>query len=138
MREIKFRAYVPAERDMYYIEKGNQCWLQFEGDKVTLWEEYESWCSGSGEWESSESIREIEDFKLMQYTGLKDKNGQEIFEGDICTCELGINDRLDRKKFIVKYAHNSFILDSEYVTVEESFEYWEIIGNIHENPELLK
>lgn len=119
-REIKFRAWDEASKQMMYKNVWERNW--YIDNKVAL--------------PTHPDNQYI--LKLMQYIGLKDRRGQEIYEGDVCTCELGINDRLDRKSFIVKYANNSFILDSEYVTVEESFDYWEVIGNIHENPELLK
>jgi uncharacterized phage protein (TIGR01671 family) len=133
MREILFRAFVPSEGDYYYIEKGNPCWLQLEGDKITLWEEYESWCSGSGEWTSSESIREIKDFVLEQYTGLTDKNGVKIFEGDklnwiqfnfTVICEWDN----DMAKFFLKAPYK---LDSIGIT-RFTRNQFEIIGNIHE------
>jgi uncharacterized phage protein (TIGR01671 family) len=135
-REIKFRAFVPAECDMYYIEKGNDCWIQFDGDKITLWEEYEDWCSGSGEWVSSQSIREIEDFILMQYTNLKDKDGEEIYEGDICESdewevprEIGFNClgavcSIDQE-------------GSEYSFMICTARSIQVIGNIYENSDLL-
>jgi uncharacterized phage protein (TIGR01671 family) len=129
MREHLYRAFVPSEGDYYYIEKGNPCWLQFEGDKITLWEEYESWCSGSGEWTSSESIREIKDFVLEQFTGLTDKNGAEIFEGDIV--------RYFVHNFKVGFHNGSFGLFSiKHLGFTPFFDSinlsCEIIGNIHE------
>ena len=138
MREILFRAFVPSEGDYYYIEKGNPCWLQLEGDKITLWEEYESWCSGSGEWTSSESIREIKDFVLEQYTGLKDKNGNKIFEGDrvLITGQGSIPDYeaiiyFELGRFAVK---GKFCQDTSMIHFlsSETIEDFEIIGNIHE------
>ena len=91
--------------------------------------------------------RQVEEFELMQYTGLKDKNGKEIYEGDI----LSISEYADGD-FIIK-PHNSKVVFVEggfrLNAIDSLFEYESlshislnkigcIIGNIYENPELLK
>ena len=72
---------------------------------------------------------------LGQYTGLTDKNGKKIFEGDIITA--GCN------AAVVKYNESKAAFYIEDENCEEYLgEEWEtdveIIGNIHDNPELLK
>ena len=88
-----------------------------------------------------------EDFELMQFTGLLDKNGKEIYEGDIVEYENGFGEKKDvdgkPMKFEVRwdkdnacfFANEIFL--SNYM-IEENDNRLEIIGNIYENPELLK
>ena len=88
-----------------------------------------------------------------QYTGLTDKNGKRIFEGDIVKCTDTINDF--EFNAVVEFGNPNgeynwgyqlkFISGEEsnfdilcWVDMEETGAYIEIIGNIHDNPELLK
>lgn len=80
-----------------------------------------------------------------QYTGLKDKNGKRIFDGDICQIK---NHRLiDDTPFVVEwedFIYNGWVWkDIDEDEREDSFtqsvaRICEILGNIHDNPELLK
>lgn len=84
------------------------------------------------------------DLNLMQSTGLKDKNGKEIFEGDILGIEtdegiLNVNIFWDDKHALFMFEseiHNEKELLAELV--EDNTYPFEIIGNIYENPELLE
>ena len=76
-------------------------------------------------------------FDIMQYTGLKDKNSVEVYEGDI------IDNGEDTRPRVIHHGYGSNIttgldtdptLYNEYLRSEDI----EIIGNIYENPELLK
>jgi hypothetical protein len=73
----------------------------------------------------------IEDYQweLMQYTGLKDKNGKEIYEGDIV--------RQGETITSIIWESPGFIMEKPTL-VSEKIKPIEIIGNIYENPELLK
>lgn len=106
MREIKFRAWDENEKIMILA------------DSFYLSDEFEPFI---------DSVKRAqESFRLMQYTGLKDKNGIEIYEGDIIdTKQAGIE--------VVK-------IQCEYDMIGYRL-YWEkgiVLGNIYENPELLE
>lgn len=84
-------------------------------------------------------IQFIPNLPIMQYTGLKDKNGKEIYEGDIIKCyDFGIT-----AIGIVVYKIDSFQIDwiknatgfNNNISVR--IDKIEVIGNIFENPELL-
>ena len=76
---------------------------------------------------------------VMQYTGLKDKNGREICEGDIVKCverpPIGCEPVLSNNGLI-----HEVKLDDVWITPFDQFPYLDckIIGNIYENPNLLK
>ncbi|MCT4440763.1 hypothetical protein EFS29_09305 [Lactiplantibacillus plantarum] len=84
------------------------------------------------------------DFMLEQFIGLKDVNGRDIYEGDVIITHPKYDDE-ESKRGIVQYGicraefyyevrkgdHRSIWSSNEYRT-------YEVIGNVHENPELLK
>lgn len=69
-------------------------------------------------------------FIFEQYTGLKDKNGKEIFEGDV------VRQFDDEEYFVVKFEYGGFLPFTANMLTFDT-DYCEVIGNIHENPELL-
>jgi len=75
------------------------------------------------------------DYILMQYTGLKDKNGKEIYEGDVLMRgEKGEGDITGE----VVYHHSGFFMEFEKGKRMSVYEDFEVIGNIYENPELVE
>lgn len=84
-------------------------------------------------------------YPLMQYTGLKDKNGVEIYEGDICRCYGGIKEFGQYEYsgvYEVKYFGNGFDMVKDNCGygwgLSGAIDIIEVIGNIYENPELLE
>lgn len=82
----------------------------------------------------------FDDIKLMQSTGLKDKNGKEVFVGDIIKCTRGC----PHEVYLEKEYGGTYIggMPAIYLKgIREGYawtEHEEIIGNIYENPELLE
>ena len=123
MREIKFRAWDKLTKEIVNVKR-----LDLFNGKVGLgWNEYDgvTW-------------RDIKDLELMQYTGLKDKNGREIYEGDIVK-GAGKNPTIYIVKWLDSYGGFAFIDKEKAIPAFEFLiNFCEVIGNIYENPELLK
>ena len=84
---------------------------------------------------------EFKDIELLQFTGVKDKNGVDIYEGDIITYQYMFAD--NKSTFEVKWNINrsGFYVGNEdgYFCLEKDLKnQFEVIGNIYENPELLE
>lgn len=116
-REIKFRAF--AGYKMEYFELGDTVPYYYP-DENSPAVEYEP---------------------VMQYTGLKDKNGKEIYEGDIVKTDSHWNGdyHVRELNLEVKFENGCFITDSmgEGLIADYFNKRLEVIGNIYENPELL-
>ena len=132
-RKIKFRAW----------DKAKQMWSNYKSYDGTLY----FMDKNLGCWYGSYHER-YKDFDLMQYTGIKDINNVEIFEGDIVEV---YKERINFKDTtIVKFDENraSFVLvsqdnDNGYLSYDISYYnynevYYKVIGNIYENKDLLK
>ena len=134
MREIKFRAW--DKRDCVMSAVWNISFKGWEDSQIN----YIELC-GDGTYEIQEH-----EAVLMQYTGLKDKNDTEIYEGDIVLCSEEEYDREFKDTIIFKNATFAFSTynsysggDFDWYTLEHVCEdELEILGNIYENPELLK
>lgn len=132
MKDIKFRAWLKNKKEMVnialinYVSKYITYVLNKKGNTLAI---------------TDEKFNNIE---FLQYTGMKDKNGKEIFEGDILEYKHPYDGRI-RERQVVKYMKNqsSFGIDDKYgneiplYTIAMS-NYFKVIGNIYENKELLK
>jgi len=115
LREIKFRAWFPD------CDTGRQYAIYFSLSDISQG----SVMGPDSEWHSLSSATSIE-----QYTGLKDKNGKEIFEGDI------LSHRYYARPVVCSWNQISAYFQFEDIgTCDQSLE---VVGNIHENGELLK
>ncbi|ENQ3106539.1 phage uncharacterized protein TIGR01671 [Bacillus sp. 491mf] len=135
MKTVEFRAWDIKRKEMYII------------DDLYFFEE--------------EGIHEIVDgiarghhaeYKIMQYTGLKDKNGKKIFEGDIvrltnsrgfhCLAEVqfvyGCFEVVFQELLYVREGLRGYYRERDYVKCFTCNHAIEVIGNIYEDQELLK
>jgi uncharacterized phage protein (TIGR01671 family) len=129
-REIKFRAWDKFTKKMV-----------FEGfnviGEVTCFNCIEQYGDQHPNPIYETSIARLNDFTLMQYTGLKDKNGKEIYEGDIVTFS---GTMCDTAICLVEFYEGRFIFRLDDFSWRDimGWRNVEILGNIYENPELLK
>lgn len=130
MKEIKYRAW----------DKVNEIICDVQG--ISFYHDSISVDRGDGTYFANHASN----FELMQFTGLKDKNGVEIYEGDILYVEqIGVIDSYipHKKNVAVRYEERdtAFIFDEEIGFVIGLYSMpreLEVIGNIYENPELLE
>lgn len=127
MREIKFRAYSKKWGMIYKDSRG----FSIDVHAKTAWQD----CADD------------ENIELMQFTGLKDKHGAEIYEGDILSHGFwnGIKEEGPCLHSISWDEQSAQYVSTEINNEYDNIEYpfidnlcGEVIGNIHQNPELLK
>lgn len=136
-REIKFRAWDKNDRKMFYSNK-----------EVTVW------AGGLEPSINTDNGKIMSDFELMQFTGLRDKNGKEIYESDLVKWDDRSNGKYWRVAVVkinpdiqfdiiknslhalsTEFPHTFYYGNFIYADTEN---HLEIIGNIYENENLLK
>lgn len=129
MREIKFRAWDNHLSCYHYdVEFITDSYWDSDGRPVFLSEHQE------GDYADCEDAFE-DNFILEQYTGLKDQEGKEIYEGDILE---GFDDvKFEDGRYYCNL-RGARIFTLEELCCDMDYPKPKIIGNIHENPELLK
>lgn len=89
------------------------------------------------QYENDILIPNSQELNVMQYTGLKDKDGIEIYEGDIIEHDRETRWEVVFKKGCFKIASIEHPISNLYLLGEANLENIEVIGNIYENKELL-
>lgn len=145
MREIKFRAVMQRLDGVKYVSQAysidnNLSYLfDFENNRWDIFLEMITTEERFVELfpDDDEHLKGWAHIENIQYTGLKDKNGVEIYEGDIMV--LDGNTLLP---LVVKYKYNMFVIkhnnSNNCFIGEPYFNTFEVIGNIYENPEMLE
>jgi len=130
MRDIKFKCYILDNQGK--VECTFHEWLDGDGWK----HDYYSPLVTNGVF-SYEDLGGgfIGEIIRKQYTGLRDRNGKEIYEGDIVKSESNKNGAVDFKSGCFMW-RNEFLADDPECS--NKMTWGEVIGNIYENPELLK
>lgn len=130
MREILFRG--RTLDDLVWAEGSFVHSTEFRGKPC---DNYFIVAKGSFEYDEYISVQ-VNPETVGQYTGLTDKNGKKIFEGDIVKWYMNFVVVWQRCHYVLKKDVNNESLD--YVLSCFSGNELEVIGNIHDNPELLK
>ena len=128
---FKFRAWLKSAKEMVEVLE-----IDFYNKEVAyIWTEQVS----DYELEQTREVDKLNDVILMQSTGLKDKNGVEVYEGDILYRPLQ-----GKRKVYYPYSDSVASYGLREIstgfgsTLQDAHAVWQVIGNIYEDPELLE
>lgn len=124
MKELKIKAWLKKEKKMVSIIgiDLNYQYIRYSDDGNLFKDDYK--------------IAEFKDIELLQFTGAKDKAGQEVYEADV----IKFNDGIDDIYGLISYDDEDAVYCVSYENVTEHLSNmagdFEIVGNIFENPNL--
>ena len=126
-RDIKCRAW--DKRDNLMRNWNSLCAIRYGNNRIT-------------DKSIDDNLFNDPDFEMMQFTGLKDSNNKDIYEGDIVKALSSDNKYLSIVRWDDgdgRWAFQSLLSKSMSYCYNLTYgcSRWEIVGNIHENPELL-
>lgn len=119
---LKYRAWDSWRKRMSVVDR-----IYIDTEGVRLYDDF------------GEYWRDFRDIKLMQSTGLVDKNGKEIFDGDVVKMAKDVYSEPTYYE-VVRHRGGAYRLESK----KHGCELWlrhadcEVVGNVYENPELLE
>lgn len=128
MREIKFRAKTIDTGEWLH---GNLQVPKKEGGGYYMWD--------TSMWQ-----REVDPETIGEFTSLKDRNGNDIYEGDIISFDYGAGEPVSEDLIEVRFVRGMFAflwngdLDDECPVSSPTHEWANVVGNIYDNPELIK
>ena len=127
----RYRAWIKTEKRMFFSD--DILAIDYENEEIVTQQVYFE----NGLLDDRDIyFYDFDEIELMQSTGLVDKNGKEIFEGDVVSIDTDEFDLL-----FVKYESGIYWLMDDEECVEHLSDYYKYVsieGNIYENPELLE